>query len=118
MSATLIRWAARGLSVLILAIWGYFLIASVFGTAARGSRPLVAGDYVLLGAVVTSLVGLSAAWKWEAAGACLTLAAFATCAAMNLRVLASPVLVIPIAACLFLMARWLDRQPRTTTEKN
>lgn len=104
MSAKTFRWSARLLSLLILAFWGFFLIAGLFGDAAQGGRPLVTDDFLILGALVTSLAGLAVAWKWEFAGAVLTLAAVAVCAAVNWRVLMFPGTLIPITACLFLIA--------------
>jgi hypothetical protein len=104
MSATYFRWAARGLSIPIVAFWGFFLVASLFGDAGRGPRPLQASDYITLAAIVTSLVGLCAAWRWEPAGAGMTLAVVMIGAAFNARILLSPAIVIPITACLFLAA--------------
>jgi len=113
MSATTFRWSARLLSLVILAFWGFFLVASLFGDAARGSRPLVTGDFVILAALVTSLAGLAAAWKWELAGAAITLAAVALCAAVNWRLLMFPGTLIPITACLFLAAVVARKSPST-----
>jgi hypothetical protein len=70
-----VRWGARILSIPILFFYGWFLIAHLFGDAARPSRPLVPSDSVLLWAVGVSLAGLAVAWQWERAGGALTLAA-------------------------------------------
>lgn len=99
-----VRGIARTLTVLILGVWGLFMIAHIFGDAGSPSRPLVAGDYAILSLLVASLFGLGIALKWERAGAILTLAAIAACAALNWRVLMFPSTLIPITAMLFLAA--------------
>jgi hypothetical protein len=108
-SASMTRWAARVLSAAILLFWGYFLVAELSGDAGRGDRPLVISDYVILATLIVSLVGLAVAWKWELAGATITLGALAICAAVNWRVLVFPGTLLPIAALLFLFSWWQRR---------
>ena len=108
-AAAAVRWAARVLSVLILLLWGVFLIAHLLGDEGRASRPLAWGDYVALSALVASLAGLALAWRWERAGACVTLAAVAVCAAANWRMLLFPGTLIPVAAALYLLSWWARR---------
>ena len=103
-----IRLIARLLSVAIILLWGYFLIADIVGEEARGTRPLTTTDYLGLAAMVASLVGLALAWKWELAGALLALVAFALGSMINWRLLASPYVLIPIDALLFL-SQWRTR---------
>ena len=113
-SANVVRWTARALSGVILLVWGVFLVAHAL--ASEGSpRPLVWRDYAILGALVVSLAGLAAAWKWEAAGAVTTLVALAACAALNWRVLVFPGALIPVAAMLFLVA-WALGKARPAAE--
>ncbi len=102
---TAVRRLARILSAIILLFWGFFIVASLVGDEGRSSRPLTASDYISLTAMVISLAGLGVAWKWELAGAVITLVAVAIGAVANLNSLAFPVTLIPITAGLFLL-RW------------
>jgi cytochrome bd-type quinol oxidase subunit 2 len=109
--ATAVRWRARALSVLILLFWGFFLIAHLAGDEGVPSRPLTWADYLTLSALITSLAGLALAWKWERAGAAVTLAAVAACAAVNWKVLLFPGALIPVAAALHLLSWRAHRTP-------
>jgi hypothetical protein len=111
MSTFVLRSAGRALSVPIIAIWGLFLIASLFGDAAVGSRPLVVQDYVGLAAVIASVAGLGIAWRWELAGAAVSLAGTLVGAFVNWRALI-PGFLILVAACLFLAASLSQRVAR------
>jgi|SRR5215468_4643174 len=106
---TVIKWSARTLSTLILMFWIFFLVASLIGNEARGSRPLNWSDYLILVTMVTALLGLVLAWKWELIGAVMTLFAVVVCAVVNFRVLYFPGTLIPIAAFLFLLSWWFSR---------
>ena len=106
---TVIKWSARTLSTLILMFWIFFLVASLIGDEASGSRPLNWSDYLILVTMVTALLGLVLAWKWELIGAVMTLFAVVVCAVVNFRVLYFPGTLIPIAACLFLLSWWFSR---------
>ena len=103
-----VRWGARVLSVPILLLWGWFLIAHLVGEGGRPSRPLVAQDCIILTAVVASLVGLAVAWKWERLGGALTLAAVSACALLNWRVLVFPGTLILITGVMFIACGWLS----------
>lgn len=105
----LLHWTPRVLSAAILLFWGFFLVASIFGDAARPSRPLVLADYLILGTLLVSLAGLLLAWRWEAAGAAVTLVAVSFCAMLNWRVVVFPGTLIPITALLFLLSWWRYR---------
>ena len=89
-SAVAARWAARALSAALLLFWGFFLAAHVLGDAGDPSRSLTWGDYVIVGAMLVSLVGLAVAWRWEAAGAITALLGVVVGAAINWKVLISP----------------------------
>lgn len=110
--AAAIRWCARGLGVLILLFWGFFLIAHLAGAEGRASRPLTRGDHLVLSALLVSLAGLALAWKRERAGAAVTLAAVAACAAFNWKVLLFPCALIPAAAALHLLSWWAGAASR------
>lgn len=111
---TLVRWSARVLSALIVLFFGFFLIAHLIGDQGRPSRPMVWNDYVILITLVGSLVGLVLAWKWQMAGAAITLIAIAVCAAVNWRVLVFPGALIPITALLYLLSGWMSRSSSQT----
>jgi hypothetical protein len=107
-AATVIRWGARILSVLILMFWGYFIVAHIFGDAGRPSRPLVWQDHATLTALIASLAGLAVAWKWELAGGAMTLLAVLVGAFVNPGVLAGPYTLIPITAVMHLSSWWMS----------
>lgn len=107
-SGELVRWSARIVSGLVVLFYGFFLVAHLVGDEGRPSRPLVWGDYVILTTLVVSLLGLLLAWKWELAGAAVTLLAILVCALVNWKVLIFPGTLIPISAALFLLAWWLS----------
>ena len=111
-SVVLVRWSARILSGLIVLFFGFFLVAHLVGDQGRPSRPLVSSDYVILGTLVVSLVGLLLAWKWELAGAAVALIAILVCAVVNWRVLVFPGALIPLASVLYIVAWWLSRASR------
>jgi hypothetical protein len=105
-AATAVRWSARLLSGAILLFWGLFLVAHVIGGEGSPSRPLALEDYLILATLVASLAGLALAWRWEAAGAAITLVAAAGCAAVNWKVLVFPGTLIPVTGLLFLISWW------------
>ena len=108
-SMSLVRWTARILSSLIVLFYGFFLVAHLIGDEGGPSRPLVWNDYVILATLVVSLVGLVLAWKWEFAGAAITLIAIGICAVVNWKVLVFPGALIPFSAVLYLLSWWLRR---------
>lgn len=107
--ATVFRWSARIISILILLFWGFFLFAHLFGGDGGATRPLNARDVIGLTTMLTSLAGLIVAWKWEFAGAMMTLIAMAIGAIVNWRVLMFPFVLVPITGVLFLASWWIRR---------
>ena len=103
------RWAARGLSALILLFWGFFLLSGLFGGESEASRPLNARDYVGLVTMGLWLIGLVIAWKWELLGGGMVLVAFVIAGVANTNVFSLPFLIVPTAAVLFLASWWLRR---------
>jgi hypothetical protein len=110
-----VRWIARILSVLIILFWGIFIVGS-FLESIRGGRPsgpLSIHDRMGLTLMFVWLLGLALAWKWELAGAALTLTAILIQAFfVNWRVVAGFGMLLPITALLFLLCWWMGRQPR------
>ena len=113
-SMSLISWTARILSSLIVLFYGFFLVAHLIGDEGGPSRPLVWKDYVILATLVVSLVGLVLAWKWEFAGAAITLIAIGICAVVNWKVLVFPGALIPFSAVLYLLSWWFRRASGST----
>jgi|ERR1035441_3789752 hypothetical protein len=109
-----VRWTARTLSVLILLFWGFFIMAGFVGSI-RGEHPgtLSTHDRIGLTLMFAWLVGLLVAWKWELAGATLTLAAILIQAFfINWRVLEGLGVLPPITALLFVFCGCIGRQSR------
>ena len=102
-----VRWIARILSVLIILFWGVMIVGSF------SSRPLPMHDRMGLTLMFAWLLGLALAWRWELAGAALTLAAFLIEAFfINWRAVAGLGMLPPITALLFLLCWWMGRQSR------
>ena len=108
-----VRWIARILSVLIILFWGGFIVGS-FVSSIRGehsSGMLSMHDRIGLTLMFAWLLGLALAWKWELAGAALTLTAILIQAFfINWRVVAGFGILPPITALLFLLCWWIGRQ--------
>ncbi len=102
-----VRWIARILSALIILFWGVMIVGSF------SSRPLPMRDRMGLTLMFAWLLGLALAWRWELAGAALTLAAFLIEAFfINWKVVAGLGMLPPITALLFLLCWWMGRQSR------
>lgn len=108
------RWAARGISLVVLAIWGFFIVAHLINGLAGGgeeaSRPLGTDDYFGLLAMGGWLVGLILGWRWESLGGTIVIVAFVVSAVVNPNVLSFPFLLIPTAGLLFLVSWWIRRK--------
>jgi putative Mn2+ efflux pump MntP len=108
-TTNIVRWLARIFSAAILLFWGFFLIAYFIGNEATSSRPPIMSDYLILTAVGISLPGLAVAWKWELPGAVMVLAGCVILAGVSWRIFASPYVLWPVAAVLFLASWWMHR---------
>jgi hypothetical protein len=112
LSATVCRWIARILSALIILFWGFFIVAGFVGSirGEHSSAALSMNDRMGLTLMFAWLLGLALAWKWELAGATLTLAAILIQAFfINWRVLEGLGMLPPITAVLFVFCWWLAR---------
>ena len=110
-----VRWIARILSVLIILFWGFFITAPLVGSirGEHSSGPLSMHDRMGLTLMFAWLLGLALAWKWELAGAALTLTAILIDAFfINWKVVAGLGMLPPITALLFLLCWWMGRQSR------
>ena len=111
-TVTTIRWTARILSVLIILFWGFFIVAGFVGSirGEHSSGPLSLHDRIGLTLMFAWLLGLALAWKWELAGAALTLTAILIQAFfINWRVLEGLGILPPFTALLFLLCWWMGR---------
>ncbi|MGA3164379.1 MAG: hypothetical protein ABSD77_09345 [Verrucomicrobiota bacterium] len=109
------RWIARILSVLIILFWGVFIVGSFLDSIRGGhtSGSLSMHDRMGLTLMFAWLLGLALAWRWELAGAALTLAAILIQAFfINWRVVVGFGILPPITALLFLLCWWMGRQSR------
>lgn len=104
------RWTARTISTLVLLFWGFIIVGHLTGDANQDARPLMTADYIILVSLSASLLGLLIAWRYEFAGAALTLVSISVCAFVNWRVMIFPGTLIPLAALLFLIAWWTSKQ--------
>lgn len=103
---------ARTLSMLIILLWGYFIVAHLFGSAGQSSRPLTASDYVQFSMVLLWLVGLAIAWRWELAGAVVTLTAAMVAGLINPKAVTGWGMLPAVTAMLFLFCWWVSRASR------
>lgn len=101
------RWTARMLSVPVILIWAFFIVAYAVGPVrSLPAGPLETVAYV---AMIVSILGLAVSWRWELCGSVVTLVAVAVGAGYNWQGLLSPAMVGPINAALFLLSWWLNR---------
>lgn len=85
------------------------MVGHLSGDANQDARPLIMSDYIILGSLTLSLLGLLTAWRYEFAGAILAILAITVCAFVNWRVMIFPGTLIPLAATLFLVAWWTSK---------
>ena len=102
-----VRWTARILSVPILFIGGFFIVAYAVGP--ERSLPTTLPEGVAYVVMIVSLLALAVAWRWELGGSILALVAVAIGAAYNWRGLLSPAIIVPIDAVLFLLGWGLSQ---------
>src|ERR1035437_5432967 len=108
-----VRWIARILSVLIILFWVFFIVGSFVSSihGEHSSAPLSMHDRLGFALMLAWLMGLALAWKWELAGAALTLVAILIQAFfINGRVVEGLGMLPPITAILFLLCWWIGRQ--------
>lgn len=108
-TARAFRWTARGFSLLVLLFWGGFIVAHLLGDAGRSVRPLGVHDAAQIALMLLGLGGFAFAWRHEAAGAVVTLAATTGAALLNPRAVTGFGALPLVAALLFLLAWHLGR---------
>lgn len=102
------RWTARILSVPVICVWAFFIIAYAIGP--ERSLPGNASDFIAYVAMITTIIALAVAWRWELAGSILSLAAAAVAAAVHPHSFWSATIIMPINAFLFLLSWGLSRK--------
>ena len=102
-----LHWAARILSVPIVLIWGFLVIAYAFGS--ERSVPSALKDAIPYVAMIVSFLALAISWKWELVGSLVALVAVIVGAVYNLRGFFSLNLIIPFNAVLFLLSWRFNR---------
>jgi hypothetical protein len=110
-----IRLIARVISILIIAIWGFFIVAELIGNKPSDGMPLTKDDYIQFVMMAIWFVGLVVAWKKELVGGIMILVAFAIHTYINFNVLISIAFLVPLAGLLFLISWWL-RRPKASVE--
>jgi hypothetical protein len=106
---SVVRWVARGLSLLVMLLWGFFIIAHLFGSEEAGNQPLSPNDYIQLVLMGTWLLGLLLAWKWELAGGIIILSAYVVFGFINVAAFTMPFPFLAIIGMLFLLSWWINR---------
>lgn len=71
-TANLIRWIARIWGTLILAFVLFFVLAHIFGDEESGGFQGTSEIITFIFFPVSSVIGLSIAWKWEGLGGLIT----------------------------------------------
>ena len=97
-------WLTRVLSIIIIVGSILFYIAyQVFPEPGEGN-PLTTKEVIGFCIVVIGFIGLLLAWKWEIAGAIISLIAYASLAVINPMILVpSPMYLWPGTAILFIV---------------
>jgi len=108
----ILRWSARGLSVLLLGFFGLFILAHVAKDGVDFSR-FTGEELVMTAALFAMLIGLIVAWFKELPGGLLTLAGYVLFAAIDgFGVIGTPFTALVLVALLFLSA-WLAGRRRS-----
>jgi len=77
---TFVHWAARGLALLVAGFCLYLFLAEVIAPHSRA--PVGFTEWGQIALLVTVVVGMLLAWKWELPGAVVSLLALATWATL------------------------------------
>ncbi len=108
-----IRWSARIIGTLILALVLFFLLADIFGSANSSVQKLSTKDGItFVFFPLSTIIGLALAWKWEAMGEFITILGLVGLLIMRPD-LASNSLLMAIVACpglLYLISWYISRQ--------
>ena len=109
----IVRWIARILSGLLIILCLLFFVGEalipliLFPTP--DSTPLTGNAMLQLTLAGISLLGLALAWKWEAIGGVMALAAYVAVGIVNPKAFMA-VFPLPLFALLFLACWWADKK--------
>lgn len=104
---TVVRWVARVLSALFIILCLILFVGEGLFPEPQSS-PLTTSAILQLTLMGFSLAGLALAWKWEAIGGSIALAAYVIVGIINPG--AFIVFPAPLSALLFLACWWIDRK--------
>jgi hypothetical protein len=106
--ATTIRWIARILASLILAFVLFFLIAHIFGKEESGNGFRNTSEFIsFLFFPVSTVLGLSLAYKWEGLGGIITLSGMIGLVIIRPDLLLSFFILIPLIPGSLYTVYWL-----------
>jgi uncharacterized membrane protein len=103
----IVRWVARILSALFIILCLILFVGEVLFREPQSS-PLTANAILQLTLMGFWLAGLALAWKWEAIGGSIALAAYVIVGIINPK--AFVLLPVPLLALVFLTCWWMDRK--------
>ena len=106
--ATIIRWIARILGSMILAFVLFFLLAHIFGNSESGegfrdSKEIISFFFF----PISTVIGLSVAWKWDGLGGIITIAGMAGLFAIRPELSSNVYMIVPIIPGLLYITYWL-----------
>lgn len=104
----IVRWIARILSGLVIVFFSIFFVGEAILFPTPDSTPLTGNAMLQLTLTGLSLLGLALAWKWEAFGGLLALAAYVILVIVNPK--AFSVFPLALLALLFLACWWMDKK--------
>ena len=108
----IVRWVARILSALFIILCLMFFVGEALVPLilfpAPDATPLTGNAMLQLALTGLSLLGLALAWKWEAIGGSIALAAYVIVGIINPG--AFIIFPVPLSALLFLACWWIDKR--------
>jgi hypothetical protein len=111
-SIAIVRWIARILSGLFIILCLMFFVGEALVPLilfpAPDATPLTGNAMLQLTLTGLSLLGLALAWKWEAIGGSIALAAYVIVGIINPG--AFIIFPVPLSALLFLACWWMERR--------
>ena len=109
----ILRWIARILSLIIVGFFLFMFIGETFGSHHSGtSKPISSFEIFQLTLMGLGLLGLLAAWIWELYGGILSFIAFVVIIIIHPTTIASPLIIYPANAVLFMIVWWMKYHHR------
>lgn len=102
-----IRWTARILAALMVIFGLVFLLGHLFGSEDNSSGFRSTAEFLsFLCFPVSTMIGLSMAWKWEGIGACITLVGMLGLLLLRPDLLTQPLILAPLLPALLFGISW------------